>query len=435
MKVLLASVPLTGHFSPVLVAARHMKKAGHETAIYTSSLYREKVEAAGIRFFPLPEEADQGVLDTTAGFLKRNRYAPDVKERVAGMKAIFVDPMISQFQGLQEILKKFPADLVVHETSFCGVFPMLLGPRSERPASAYLGITTLALDREDGAPWGPGLVPTNDETKRKEYAEVAREVNETKEFPLMAEADRLLAGLGLPGLPGSLWASAALLADIVMQPCVPSFEFPLRKPAQKVHFIGSLVPEGWGDMPPGLKEAKAAGRKVVLVSQGTVANNDLGKLLGPVIQGLGDRDDFLTLATTGGKPVEEIPCPLTPNTVASQFLNFSAILPYVDVLVALGSYGTVTQALSFGVPMVIAGMGEDKPEVGVRVTATGCGIYLATDTPTPEQIQDAVGQILARPEYRANAEKLRQEFAALDTAKELTRLLESLVEEELAVVQ
>jgi MGT family glycosyltransferase len=433
MKVLLASIPATGHFNPVLVVAHILKKAGHEPVIYTSKLFRDKTEAAGIPFFPLPEEADQAVLDEIASFLKRNRCAPGPEERLSILKTVFVDPMPFQFRGLREVLREFPADLVVHETCFCGVFPLLLGPRSERPGSAYLGISALSLPREDGAPWGPGLIPTKDPAKWKEYAKIAQEIREQGELPLKQYADRMLADLGRPGLPGGLFESAALLADIILQPCGRSFEPPLREPAPKVHFIGPLVPESSGHVPQGLIEAKKAGQKVVLVSQGTIANNDLGKLLAPAIQAFRDRDDFLVLTTTGGKAIEEIPCSIPSNAVVSKFLNFSAILPYVDVLVAYASYGTVTQALSFGVPMVVAGKGEDKPEVAARVTWTGCGIDLATDDPTPEQVRDAVDRILAQPAYRARAGELAQEFARHDTAHEVTKLLEALVAEHAAL--
>jgi UDP:flavonoid glycosyltransferase YjiC (YdhE family) len=335
--------------------------------------------------------------------------------------------MISQFRGLQAILKEFRADVVIHETSFAGVLPMLLGPRSERPACVYLGISALPLERADGAPWGPGLLPSEDPEKRKEYAEIARSVDEKKELPMRRAAKKMLADIGLPPLPGSLFASGAMLADAILQPCAPRFEFPLRESEERLHFIGALLPSGAGDVPAEIKKAKKAGRKIVLVSQGTIANNDLGKLLAPTILGLGEREDFLILATTGGKPIENIPCTLTPNTVASEYLNFGEILPDVDVLVAFGSYGTVTQTLSFGVPMVVAGMGEDKPEVGARVTWTGAGIYLATDTPTPEQVRDAVDQVLAKPEYRARAQELAQEFASFDSAQRLTELVEAVV--------
>jgi UDP:flavonoid glycosyltransferase YjiC (YdhE family) len=383
MKILLASIPATGHFNPILVAARILKEAGHETGIYTSVVFRDKIERAGVQFIPLPEDADQGVRDFIASFLEKHKVTPCPEEMVKGFTGAFINPMISQFRGLQTILKGFPAEVVIHEMSFAGVLPMLLGPRSERPASVYLGVMPLPLERADGAPWGPGFLPSEDPEKRKEYAEIARNLEETKELPLRRTADKMLADIGLPSLPTSLFASGAVLADLILQPCTPLFEFPLREPEEKLHFIGALLPNGVGDAPAKIKESKKAGRKIVLISQGTSANNDLGKLLAPTILGLGDRDDLLLLLTTGGKPIDNIPCTLTPNTVASRYLDFGQILPDVDVLVAFGSYGTVTQALSFGVPMVVVGKSEDKPEVAARVSWTRTGINLPTDTPTP----------------------------------------------------
>ena len=434
MKILLASIPATGHFNPILVAARILKEAGHETAIYTSVVFRDKIEKAGVRFFPLPEDADQGVRDFIASFLEKNKVTPGPEEMVRALTGLFINPMISQFRGLQAILKGFPAEVVIHGTAFAGALPMLLGPRSQRPASVCLGVTALPLKRADGAPWGPGLLPTEDPEKRKEYSEIARKLNEVKELPLRRAADKLLADIGLPPLPTTVFASAAVLADLILQPCTPGFEFPLLEPEEKLHFIGSLLPRGAGDVPEQIKEAKEAGRKIILVSQGTVANNDLGKLLAPTILSLGDRDGLLILVTTGGKSIENIPGTLAPNTIASQYLDFGQILPDVDVLVAFGSYGTVTQALSFGVPMVVVGMGEDKPEVAARVTWTETGIYLATDTPTAEQIRNAVDEILMKPEYRARAQTLALEFASYDSAERLAELVEALVAEQEVLV-
>jgi UDP:flavonoid glycosyltransferase YjiC (YdhE family) len=80
MKILLASIPATGHFNPVLVAARILKEAGHETAIYTSVVFRDKIERAEVRFFPLPEDADQGVRDFIASFLEKHKVTPGPEE-------------------------------------------------------------------------------------------------------------------------------------------------------------------------------------------------------------------------------------------------------------------------------------------------------------------------------------------------------------------
>jgi UDP:flavonoid glycosyltransferase YjiC (YdhE family) len=245
--------------------------------------------------------------------------------------------------------------------------------------------------------------------------------------PAREHANRYLRELGAASLPASIFECMVFLADVYLQPCVPSMVYPLLNPISNLHFIGALFPEGSGDVPAEAKAAKAAGRRVVLVSQGTLANQDLGLLAAPVIQALGDREDLLILVTTGGRPVNSIPCALSKNTVVSSFLNFREILPYVDVLVALGGYGTVTQALTFGVPMVLAGLSEDKPEIGAQVVSAGSGISLRTDTPTPEQLRDSVEQILSEPSYRTNAKRLKAEFAEHDSAKELLQLLEAVV--------
>jgi MGT family glycosyltransferase len=435
MKALLASIPLTGHFNPILSTARILKESGHDTAIYTSIVFRERVEEAGIRFIPLPEEADQGVRDFMASFLSKHKVRPSPEDIVIAFERTFVAPMISQYRGLQQALEDFQADVIVHETCFTGVLPMLLGPRSKRPASAYLGVIPLRLERADGAPWGPGMLPTEDPEKRQEYAEASRQQYEVKELPLRKAADRLLATMDLPPLPTLLFRSTAILSDVIMQPCTPSFEFPLLEPEDKLHFVGCLMSGGAGEIPAGIQEAKEAGRKIVVVSQGTVANNDLGKLLVPTIQALGDRRDLLLLVTTGGLPVENIPCELPLNTIASRFLDLSKILPDADLLVAIGGYGTVTQALSLGVPLVVAGMTEDKPEVSARVTWTGTGIYLPTDTPTEEQLRNAVETVLADPRYRECAREMAREYGSYDPSQKIPELVHSLVQNNSQLLQ
>jgi MGT family glycosyltransferase len=429
MRVLLASSPIAGHVNPLLVVGRILKNAGHETALYTGSLFRKKIEAAGLGFFPLPADVDFDLRDFGAAFPEWKQYTPGPQQRLYSMKNIFANAMPSQFAGLEAILQRFPADLVVHETAFLGVFPLLLGTRSPRPASACLSITTLPLPREDGAPTGPGLPPATDAAQREQYRSVARDMDTALTNPVREHADQMLDELGVQRLPGGpIFESTAVLSDLILQPCVPAFEFPFRQPlGTKVRFIGSLLPEGSGDVPPQVKEAKEAGRTIVLVSQGTVVNDDLGRLVAPVIQAFGEHEDKLLLVTTGGKPIDSIPCPLGRNTVAVQFLNFGEVFPQVDVLVALGGYGTVTQALSFGVPMVLAGLGQDKPEIAARVAWTGSGIRLSTDKPTVGQLRDAVEQILSDPAYRTRAKTLSLEFAAHDAARELPHLLEMLV--------
>ena len=64
-----------------------------------------------------------------------------------------------------------------------------------------------------------------------------------KVLPMRRAADKMLADIGLPPLPASLFASEAMLADLILQPCTPVFEFPLRESEEKLHFIGRIAAE------------------------------------------------------------------------------------------------------------------------------------------------------------------------------------------------
>jgi hypothetical protein len=90
---------------------------------------------------------------------------------------------------------------------------------------------------------------------------------------------------------------------------------------------------------------------------------------------------------------------------------FATALP--AVVAELGGYGGVVQALRHGVPLVVAGRSEDKPEVAARVAWSGAGLNLRTDRPTQARLRRAVRTVLDRPSYRAGAVRLQQQIAAL----------------------
>jgi UDP:flavonoid glycosyltransferase YjiC (YdhE family) len=92
-----------------------------------------------------------------------------------------------------------------------------------------------------------------------------------------------------------------------------------------------------------------------------------------------------------------------------------------------GGYGTVQRALAHGVPLVVAGQTEDKPEVCARVAWSGAGIDLRTSHPKPRQIAEAVTAVLSTAGYRAAAGRIAADFAAHDAPATVSDLLERLL--------
>jgi UDP:flavonoid glycosyltransferase YjiC (YdhE family) len=124
------------------------------------------------------------------------------------------------------------------------------------------------------------------------------------------------------------------------------------------------------------------------------------------------------VATTGGPDPEPLRAALPANVRLERFIPHDLLLPHVDVMVTNGGYGGVQQALANGVPLVVAGDSEDKPEVAARVHWSGTGIDLRTGKPSPAKITKAVRTILADPAFTVRARALQAEIAAtspLDT--------------------
>ena len=103
------------------------------------------------------------------------------------------------------------------------------------------------------------------------------------------------------------------------------------------------------------------------------------------------------------------------------------LLPKVDALVTNGGYGTVNQALSFGIPIVAAGQTEDKADVSARIAWFGVGIDLKTDEPTPPALRQAIRAVLGQPSYRARATSMAREYASIDTRSRILQVIDQVV--------
>ncbi|MGB8899724.1 MAG: nucleotide disphospho-sugar-binding domain-containing protein [Methylocella sp.] len=170
-----------------------------------------------------------------------------------------------------------------------------------------------------------------------------------------------------------------------------------------MHFVGTLpIIPNQAPLPPWAHELDGS-RKVVMVTQGTVNNFDFRQLVVPTLEALANEPDVLVVVTAGGRSIDDIPGPIPGNARLASYLPFEWLLPKVDAFVTNGGYGSVNQALSFGVPLVAAGLTEDKADINVRVAWSGVGINLATNEPTPQALREAIRNVLDKPNYRSLA--------------------------------
>jgi UDP:flavonoid glycosyltransferase YjiC (YdhE family) len=104
-------------------------------------------------------------------------------------------------------------------------------------------------------------------------------------------------------------------------------------------------------------------------------------------------------------------------------------------MITNAGYNGVLTALAHGVPLICAGLSEDKANVSARVAWSGAGIDLKTDKPSPRQIRHAVRTVLRKSAYRRNAERIRADFASHNPPAEAAALLERLADKKAPVLR
>jgi UDP:flavonoid glycosyltransferase YjiC (YdhE family) len=305
-----------------------------------------------------------------------------------------------------------------------GALPMLLGPRAKRPPIILCGTTYLFWHRNDGAPILGGIPIVDEDAQRGQYKAAFDEYEAVFMEPANRSANECLRGMGCGPLPTNIFDSLVALPDAYLQLTTPNFEFPRADLPDTVRFIGPLpIMAKQAPLPPWAGELDGS-RKVVLVTQGTVANYDLSHLVAPTLAALADDPELLVVVTTGGRPTDAVPGRIPANARLASYLPFEWLLPKIDVFVTNGGYGSVNQALSFGVPLVTAGMTEDKADVNARVAWSGVGVNLETNEPTPDAIRRAVRTVLDDPKYHRRASSIAGEMQRIDTKSKFLQIID-----------
>jgi UDP:flavonoid glycosyltransferase YjiC (YdhE family) len=158
-----------------------------------------------------------------------------------------------------------------------------------------------------------------------------------------------------------------------------------------------------------------------VVTQGTLANDDLSRLVEPALAGLADMD--VTVVAALGRDAGALAARVPANARVAGYIPFGALLPKASVLVTNGGSGGTQQALAAGVPVVVAGETEDKPANAARAAYHGLGINLQTATPTAQAVAAAVGSLLEDEEVRENVLRLAKVYAQHDALDAIERLL------------
>jgi len=430
-EILIASMQPAGHVGPLLSVAEGLVARGDRVTVLTAAWHADRIRAVGAIPAALPPEAEFDETDLEGEF--PGRAATSGITRVNfDITNLFLAPMRHQCAALTDLMLTTRYDAVVVDAGFFGILPFLLGEPAARPPVLMYSTTPLMISSRDHAPFGLGLQPRATAAGRVRNRALNVLSQRVMLRPSHQAANAQLRRLNAPPLPVFVMDSP-VLADRLIAPTVPTFDYPRSDLPANVRYVGQVQPRPTqGFQPPRWWAELDGDRPVVHVTQGTIDNADLGRLLEPTITALAD-EDVLVVATTGGRPVEQIGVELPANVRVAEYLPHDVLLPKVNVMVTNGGYGAVQRALSEGVPLVVAGDTEDKPEVAARVQWSGAGINLGTGTPTAGMLRRAVREVLDHDHFLARARTLESAYARRDGVAEIAALIDEVIAERAVV--
>ncbi|KAI4594332.1 hypothetical protein KJ359_008355 [Pestalotiopsis sp. 9143b] len=438
--LVMSAGPVMGHSAPALHIAREMVKRGFEVIFMTAPDIKPSVDKIGAEYWETTPFFPPGSLEG------RDAHPPGLPKLIYDMRTVFlpaIGPRSETMRSLLEMVRERDPDrdvVIVAETMCMGLVPFTLGaplPKgySEFPKIIDINVVPLLTMSEDIAPFGPGLVPDSTESGKARN----RLMNDMIYFqgpfkPVENEYHQILKDIGCARLPESFMFDSWIDSfDTTFQMCSPSLEYPRSDLKPSIRFAGALPKRGidpsfeyptwWSEIQENaaLAADDPKRKKVVPVAQGTIAT-DYNELIIPTIKAFASRDDIIVIAILGVKDASlpaDLELPANVRTV--DFLPYDAALEYADVFVSNGGYGGMMHGVINAVPMVVAGITEDKVEVTARAEYAGFAVNLKTQTPEPEAISAAADKIFADKRYKTRAIRLMQENQDLDSLSIIER--------------
>lgn len=364
-RVLFTSCPAYGHVLPMLPLVEAAERAGHDVRIATGP------DLAG----PL---ASRGLAVHAAGTTWDAAWSaheivwanPDLSEEqkmMDGVVALFGAPALRRRTDLDLLAQQWPPDVVIHEVL--------------EPAGAWLA-------------------------RRLQVPGVVHGIGPM--FPFYAQLIGVVgAAIGEPGLWEQLSTEHAL--DI----CPPSLQPDGPRPWPRAAMMRPSSGEA-GQVPPRVTEVLMTDRPVAYFTLGTVKNAAVADFS----IGLAAFDvwDGVVVATTGRRIDLDELGPVPSNVVVAQFVPQVAVIERAELLVSHSGSGTMLGGLVHGVPQVAVPRGTDQPQNAALLARTGAGLVIAPEDYAVETIGAAITAVTTQSSYRAAAERVRDEIAAMPSA-------------------
>ncbi len=426
-RVLFCCWPFEGHVFPQLSIALALRDRGHEVAFYTGANLQATIEQQDVTVFPFG-----GVEPAWLRVQAREREVGGRRQSLRVQHQAFRDWLVetipAQVDDLDDVLARWPADVLVTDASMWG--PSLVLARA-RPIPVALASPLIGalVPGPDGPPPGSGLAPPRSRRGRV-IAGTVSAATELLARGLRRRLDELRAGYGLGPMGCGVNAYCGRL-PLYLVLSIPELDFNRGDLPSSVRYVGACLwhpPEA-----PGTREwleTVPGGRPWVHVTEGTSHYQD-PFVLRAAAKGLAGAPFETIITHARDRAPHELELgAVAPNIHVTRWLSHDLLLPRCAAAVTTGGAGSVMAAMRAGVPLVIVPTTWDKPDNARRVAEAGAGVILRPRRCTPEGLRAAVQRVLGDPRYALGARRAAQRLAAAPGPKGAAELIEGLAQGE-----
>ena len=366
-----------------------LRRAGHRVVFIVEESFAGTLEEKGfeerlMRLAPPPEQEEEpgqfwkDFIRETAPVFRKTTFE-QLSEFIVPTWQALLDGARYVDERLREIFDELRPDAIV-EDNVCA-FPAI--PASGIPWVRIVSCNPLELKDPDLPPTFSGL-PADDrsgwEAFREEYRRASGE--------LWAGFDEYCRERGAPSLPRGEFIHESPFLNLYVYP--EEVDYPRRRPLGATwRNLGSSVrttDPSWS-VPTQVADG---GGGLIYLSLGSLGSGDV-PLMQRLVEVLGATPHRYIVSK--GPQHEEYG--LADNMAGEEFLPQTSLLPKVDLVITHGGNNTITEALHFGVPMIVLPLFWDQHDNAQRMDETGHGVRLATYTFEPEQMGDAIDRLLS----------------------------------------
>lgn len=384
MKIAFFCIPAHGHTNPTLGVVKELIKNNNEVYYYSYEIMREKIESTGAKFIPCDE------------FDPQTKLSKEDKEKISKDLAFSINLIVDLTLGLDnsilEEMEKIKPDVIVADSvAFWG---KLIAKKLNIPFIS--STTTFAFNKYSARVMksdGPGLFQM-----LKSIPKINKSLKRLREKGYEVKSV-------LDIIANSNDTSTIVYTSKLFQPFAETF-------SENYDFVGPIIREATVSM-------KKSDIPTVYISLGTV-NNTNKNFYQNCIEALKNENLRVIMSVGEDTDIENLEGVPT-NFIVEKFVDQISVLQVADVFITHCGMNSVSEALYFGIPLVLFPQTTEQHGVANRVKELNAGKFL--EDINIENIRNTVLEVLNSKEIKENAQKISDSFKECGGAKEAARFI------------